>query len=263
MMKLENSPIYYKVSRCGSEKPWVCLLHAAYVDHGMFREQMAYFKDRVNLLLVDIIGHGKSVDAQKGDGMDKMAGWIRDILDAEKVEKIHLVGISLGAVLVQDFANQYPSRVASLACFGGYDINNFDVTMQKGNTAAQMGMMLKALVSIRWFAEANKKISAYTQQAQNDFYEMNLRFPKKSFMYLAGLNGLVNKYPPATRPYPLLIGCGEHDIPMEHKAVELWGANEPTCQVVVFKGAGHCANMDVPQQFNKVMEDFWTENPSV
>lgn len=262
-MKLENSPIFYEVSRCSPDQDWVCLLHAAYVDHGMFREQEAYFKDKFNLLHLDILGHGKSAEARKGDSLEQMAGWLRDILDAEGIKQIHLAGISLGAVLVQDFANKYPDRVASLACFGGYNCNNFDAAMQKGNAAAQMGMMLKALVSIRWFSEANKKISAYTPQAQNEFYQMNLRFPKKSFIYLAGLNSLVNKYPPMARPYPLLIGCGAHDIPMERKAVELWKEDEPNCQTVMFENAGHCVNMDAPQQFNEVMETFWTRRPSV
>ena len=67
------------------------------------------------------------------------------------------MGISLGAVLAQDFANRYPEAVQSLACFGGYDINNFDVKMQRENGASQMLMMLKALFSVKWFARSNKK----------------------------------------------------------------------------------------------------------
>ena len=81
-----------------------------------------------------------------------MSSWINKILKTEKIEKIHIVGISLGAVLAQDFANQYPEAVQSLACFGGYDINNFDVKMQKENSASQILMMLKAIFSIKWFA---------------------------------------------------------------------------------------------------------------
>lgn len=77
--------------------------------------------------------------------MDKMSKWISDILKTENIEKIHVVGVSLGAVLAQDFANHYPNLVSSLACFGGYDINNFDIKMQKENGAKQMAMMLRAL----------------------------------------------------------------------------------------------------------------------
>ena len=160
-------------------------------------------------------------------------------------------------VLAQDFANRYPEAVQSLACFGGYDINNFDVRMQRENGASQMRMMFKAIFSVKWFAEANRKISAYTLQAQKDFYEMNIQFPKKSFMYLASLNSMINVRQAKPRNYPLLIGCGKYDIPMERTAVEVWKKNEPECCVVIFDGAGHCVNMDVPNQFNAAMEEFW------
>lgn len=254
--KLNNSPIAYYVS--GTEqKEWLLFLHAAFVDHNMFRTQTEYFRDKYNVLAVDIIGHGQSTDTRKGDSIDKMSEWIYDILRAEKIENIHITGISLGAVLAQDFANRYPGAVKSLACFGGYDINRFDGKMQKENGTKQMLMMLKAMFSIKWFARANKKISAFTSQAQDEFYEMNIRFPRKSFMYLASLGSMINKNQIQKRHYPLLIGCGQYDIPQELAAVKLWKNNEPDCQVVIFENAGHCVNMDTPTEFNKTMETFW------
>lgn len=255
--KLENSPIVYYVS--GTEHTeWVLFLHAAFVNHNMFRTQIAYFRDKYNVLTLDVIGHGNSIGTQKGDSIEGMTVWISEILKKENIDKVHIVGISLGAVLAQDFANQFPKAVQSLACFGGYDINNFDTKMQKENGVEQTLMMLKAVFSTKWFAKSNKKISAYTKQAQKDFYEMNIAFPKKSFKYLASLNTMVNVRQAAPREYPLLIGCGQHDIPTELSAIEMWKKNEPDCKVVIFQGAGHCANMDVPQQFNKTLEEFWT-----
>jgi 3-oxoadipate enol-lactonase len=254
--RLDGSPIVYYTSRKENAE-WILLIHAAFVNHNMFQTQIDYFQDTCSILTLDVIGHGKSTDTRKGDRIDKMSVWISEILKTEKIEKIHIVGISLGAVLAQDFANRYPEAVQSLACFGGYDINNFDVGMQRENGASQMLMMLKAICSVRWFAESNKKISAYTLQAQTDFYEMNLQFPRKSFRYLASLNSMINVRQAKPRNYPLLIGCGAHDIPMERSAVEMWKKNEPECSVMIFEGAGHCVNMDTPDRFNAVMEEFW------
>lgn len=256
--RLEESPIVYYTSR-REKAEWILLIHAAFVNHNMFQTQIDYFQKKYNILTLDIIGHGKSTKARKGDSIDKMSAWIREILKTEKIERIHIVGISLGAVLAQDFANRYPETVQSLACFGGYDINNFDVKMQRENGGAQMRMMLKALFSVKWFAKANKKISAYTPQAQTAFYEMNIQFPKKSFRYLASLNRMINTRQTKPRKYPLLIGCGEYDIPMEQSAVEMWKSNEPECGVILFRGAGHCVNMDTPHEFNAALEEFWRE----
>ena len=252
---LDKSPIVYYISRKENAE-WILFIHAAFVNHNMFQTQIDYFQDKYNILTLDIIGHGESTKARKGDSINKISAWISEILKTEKIEKIHIVGISLGAVLAQDFANQYPEAVQSLACFGGYDINNFEAKMQKENSASQMLMMLKSMFSIKWFAKSNKKISAYTLQAQEDFYEMNIQFPKKSFMYLSSLSSMVNVRQTKPRKYPLLIGCGRHDIPMELSAVEM-KKNEPECGVVIFEEAGHCVNMDTPNKFNAVMEEFW------
>lgn len=254
--KLEKSPIIYYISG-GEKREWILFLHAAFVDHNMFARQVEDFGGQYNILLLDIIGHGQSRKTKKGDGIEKMSVWIREILDAEKIEKIHLVGISLGAVLAQDFANYYPEYVSSLACFGGYNINNFDMTMQKENAGEQMRMMLRALVSVRWFAKENKKVSAYTKEAQDAFYGMNSHFSKSSFRYLAGLGHMVNVHPKRERNYPLIIGCGEYDIPLEKQAVWNWKADEPQGEVVILKGAGHCVNMDVPEEFHAVLERFY------
>ena len=255
-INLAGSPITYFVSRI-EKAQWILFIHAAFVDHNMFKAQFEYFEKQYNILAIDIIGHGQSTDTQKGDTVDKMSKWIFDILKTENIDKVHIVGVSLGAVLAQDFANQYPHAVSSLACFGGYDINNFDPKLKNENSAKQKLMMLKALFSVKWFAKANKKISAYTSQAQDEFFAMNMRFPKKSFMFLATLNSMVNKHKTGQRNYPLLIGCGKFDIPMELEAVKAWKSSEPDCRVVIFENAGHCVNMDVPEEFNKTMEEFY------
>ena len=104
-IKLAGSPITYFVSRI-EKAQWILFIHAAFVDHNMFKAQFEYFEKQYNILAIDIIGHGQSTDTQKGDTVDKMSKWIFDILKTENIDKVHIVGVSLGAVLAQDFANQ-------------------------------------------------------------------------------------------------------------------------------------------------------------
>lgn len=251
---LENSPIAYYIDDAAN-KEWLVFIHAAFVDHRMFEKQFDYFSGKYNLLAIDILGHGNSIHAKKGDKIEKMSDWVNRIFQKHDIPAAHFVGVSLGSVFIQDFANKYENKVLSLACFGGYDINNFDIAKQKANSKSQMKMMMKALFSIKWFAEANKKISAYTSEAQTAFYDLNIRFKKSSLMYLARLQNLINKYPNKQRKYKLLVGCGEHDIPTEIEIVNEWAEYE-NCEKIIMKGAGHCVNMDVPQEFNIYLEKF-------
>lgn len=247
--KLENTSIHYWINdtKVGSA---IIFIHPAFANHSCFDKQLDYFRD-YRVITIDLIGHGKSIG--KGT-IEDTALYINQIMEVEKIDKINLVGVSIGAVLVQDFANKYPSKVSSLTCIGGYDNNNFDKDLQKGNTKQQMKMMLKAMFSIKAFAEDNKKISAYTKEAQEKFYQMNLGFKKSSFRYFATLSKLVNKYKTLKRDYPLLIGVGEYDNEMAKKASIMWHKSEPDSEYVEFSGAGHIVNMDTPEQFNKVLK---------
>lgn len=259
---IAGSPVVYWVY--GEENAEsIVFLSAAFADHTMFEKQAAYFQKTYKVIVPDLLGHGESLNAQKGDSMECMAGWLKEILEAEQSQKAHFIGVSLGAVLAQDFANKYPEMMTSLACFGGYNVNRFDTKMQSENGLGQMLMMCKALFSVKWFAKSNMKISAYTKEGQETFYKMNLKFPKKSFLYLASLSKMVNKYPPVARKYPLLIGCGEYDIPMELKAVDMWQEDEPDCKKVIFQNAGHLVNLDAPQEFCEELEKVIKDSHAV
>ena len=254
---LSATPIHYWIKEKKSAKS-ILFIHAAFADHTSFDDQIKFFVKDYQVITLDLIGHGKSIITQKGDSISNTADYICKLLEIEAITKIHLVGISIGAVLIQDFANKFPDKVASLCCIGGYDINNFDPALQKENSGNQVKMILKAFISIKWFAKSNKLISASTTVAQEKFYQMNIRFKKRSFVYLSELTKLVNKFKTTNRNYPVMIGCGIYDIPMAIKVVNMWHESEPDSKMIVFENAGHLVNMDTPQEFNETLIRFLT-----
>ena len=139
------APLAYFINENNANDEWVIFLHAAFVDHRMFNSQLEYFNDKYNIVAIDILGHGKSVNCNKTDSIEQMASYINNIMQKHNIQKAHFVGVSLGCVFAQDFANKYQDKVASMACFGGYDINDFDINKQKENSKAQMKLITKAL----------------------------------------------------------------------------------------------------------------------
>ncbi len=250
-----GTPIVYYTS--GSEHAeTIVFLHAAFADHTSFDKQVDSFSQRYRVITPDLLGHGESLPKDGKAGMSSMSDYLEKILNHENISRIHLVGVSLGGVVAQDFANKYPERLASLCCVGAYDINNFDPKAQKENSKAQMMMMLTAFFSIRKFAEANSQVSAVTPEAQAAYYAMNTRFRKSSFRYLASISDMVNKQQTAERRYPLMISCGSEDIPSLLPIVREWHEREAGSTFVTFEEAGHLANMDSPIAFNKAYQDF-------
>jgi 3-oxoadipate enol-lactonase len=254
---LSGTPIHYWIEEKKSAES-ILFVHAAFADHTSFDEQIKFFAKDYQVITLDLIGHGKSIITKKGDNISKTADYIYKLLEIEAISKIHLVGISIGAVLIQDFANKFPDKVASLCCIGGYDINNFDPALQKENSGEQIKMMLKAIISIKWFAKSNKLISAVTTEAQEKFYQMNIRFKKRSLQYLSELSKLVNRCRTTNRDYPIMIGCGIYDIPMAIKVANMWHETEPESKMIVFENAGHLVNMDAAQEFNETLVRFLT-----
>lgn len=250
--QLRGTAIHYWTNEMPAA-PCLFLMHPAFVDHTCFDAQVAYFENRCKVIAMDLIGHG----ASQGKGtIADTANHVARILEEEGVAAIHLVGISIGAVLAQDFADRYPQRIAALCCIGGYDIHCFDGALQRENSREQRKIMLRAIVSMRRFARANKEISAYTKAGQEAFYRMNLRFPRSSFRHLASLGRCIRRQPARARCYPLWIGVGEHDNEMAKQAAKEWAESEPESRFLYFQGAGHVVNLDVPQAFNQMLETW-------
>lgn len=252
---IKDTPITY-FSNMNSRGETILFLHAAFADHTSFDEQVAHFDHDCHVLTLDILGHGESVNAAGGEKLADMAGYINTMLNQERVDKVHLCGVALGAVIAQDFANKYPKRVASLACIGSYDINNFDPEIQENNRTAQVVMTLGAMISMTHFARSNSRHSLITPSAQAAYAEMILRFKRRSFRYLAAIPDMVNKQKTARRNYPLLIASGSDENPILLDLILDWHKREPASQFTRFRGAGHLANMDAPELFNKTYEAF-------
>lgn len=246
--KLPNSCIHYWMNQSDADA-CIIFLHPAFADHTCFDEQMDYFAPRYKVIDLDLIGHGASLG--KGD-ITETSDAIAAIMEKDNVLKANLVGVSMGAVLAADFANRFPDKMASLCCVGGYDINNFDHNLRLKNNGEHLKIMTAAFFSRKKFAEMCKAF-VVTPEAQKKVHQMALRFRKRSFRHLANLGKLVNHHKKPQRDYPLMIAVGELDNG-GLEASQQWHKNEPQSIYIVFKGAGHIANMDVPEVFNQELE---------
>lgn len=259
--KYTSSSIHYFVSENNSLKTEEGLLfiHPAFADHRTFDEQVSSFSSKYKVITLDLLGHGASQGFKTKEKIHDTRNHIDEILINENIKKIHLVGVSLGALLAQDFANKFPEKVASLSSLGGYDINNYDPIIENSQRKEQIGFMVKALLSINLFSKSNSEISAYTKQAQKKFYQMNMLFKRRSFFYMTSLGTIMNQNQ-STHAFPILIMYGEHDNDLAISLSKAWHLNSSGSRLVAIKAAGHCANMDNPKCFNKVIMSQLQEN---
>lgn len=93
---------------------WMVLFHGIGGDTSTWNLQIGCFSKRYNLLLLDLPTHGKS--SYKYDKLDKMTvnKEIKEVLDKLKIKNATFVGLSLGTMVMANFALQYPKYIAKM-----------------------------------------------------------------------------------------------------------------------------------------------------
>ncbi len=95
----------------------IAFLHG-YLETGEIWEPFAeQFLDRFRVLIMDLPGHGKSGTWSKIHSMEELAGSLYAVLEAEKIEKIFLIGHSMGGYVTMAFADKYPERLMGYSLF--------------------------------------------------------------------------------------------------------------------------------------------------
>lgn len=100
--------------RAGSG-PAVLLLQGVGLEGRAWAPQTEHLASRFTAITVDNRGIGASTDPGGSLSIEEMAADALAVMDAEGVERFHVVGHSMGGVIAQDLALRAPARVASLS----------------------------------------------------------------------------------------------------------------------------------------------------
>ncbi len=110
-IKIYGINLYYE--EYGSGMP-ILFLHGFPLDHTIWNPVIPLLEDRARLILPDLRGHGQT---SSPDGVYQMAEIAEDMvqfIDELGIEKVILVGHSMGGYAALAFAKNHPSRLAGL-----------------------------------------------------------------------------------------------------------------------------------------------------
>ncbi|MFC5702411.1 alpha/beta fold hydrolase [Cohnella faecalis] len=254
----KQTPITYYIWG-NSNADTLLLLHPAFADHTIFEPQTAFFQNRFRVIALDMPGHGEC----RTKGAQATLGDMPDILDRiladNRISSCHLIGVSLGSLVAQAFADRYPRAVRTVTAVGGYSIHKANDAILKEQRKEGWRWLLYLLFSMKKFRKHVVSVSCSTAEGRAAFARGIERFGRKSFLAMAGMNAFfVKKDSPV--PYPLLILTGEHDRQLAHDAAAELHRMEPLSEKITLPRAGHCANADAPYEFNTIVEKFLLAN---
>src|SRR5690625_2903300 len=105
---------YNVVTKGDRRNPAILLLHGIGADHLMWHLQMDVFAEKGYFVIVpDLLGHGKTKDVS----IITLEDWnhqILSILNFYCINKVILVGVSMGGVIAQHFAINHKTKINQL-----------------------------------------------------------------------------------------------------------------------------------------------------
>jgi len=241
-----------------AEKEALLLLHAAFADGALFEDQVAAFRDDYRLILIDLPGHGDNAGLPSKMSLKHMPEIIESLLADNGIRQVSVVGVSLGGLVAQAFADRYPHRVKSVALVGSYSIHKANESLLAAQKKEGLKWFLYVLLSMNKFKKYVLGVSCHTDRGRALFGKGLGRFGRKSFSSMGGMSSFFRRTDDPM-PYPLLIVVGEHDLPLARKAAYELHRLEPSSGFADMAGAGHCANADKPEEFNAIYGRFLSE----
>ena len=211
------------------------------------------------MLLVDLRGHGQSERGrwEKGDTFQDIAREVIEVMDELKIRETHVIGMSLGTIVAQTMADNYPNRIKSLVLGGA--IIRFDI---RTKLLIWVGHVTKRFIPYMLLY----KIFAYIIMPQKQHGESRLAFVnqakrmcQKEFIKWFSLTKLVNPYlnrlQASTTDIPTLFLMGDEDYLFIPPIEEVVSKNKGF-EFIKIKSSGHVCNIDQPDVFNKLSIDY-------
>jgi 3-oxoadipate enol-lactonase len=251
--------LYYELT--DYTEPWkagrapVVFVHGLGGDHSLWLYQVPACCERFPTLTLDLRGHGASTKPEGGFGIVDMARDVVRLLRGLGVERAHLVGCSLGGMVVQQVALDYPLAAASLVLVdtlcgappGFEDMMRTALQFIEDNS---MAAVAKARITNAFSDAVDPVLRDYLidRVAQND---------KAAYVRAAcaaygfSVCGRMSEI-----AVPTLVVVGELDRVTPPPLSEDLATRISGARLARIAGAGHISNLERPREFNRLLLEF-------
>jgi len=245
----------------------IVFVHEFAGDHRSWEPQVRYFSRRYRCIVFNARGYPPSDVPEAGRySQDRARDDIRAVLDGLKLDKAHILGLSMGGFATLHFGFTYPQRARSLVIAGcGYGAAP-DKRVQfakEADTAAgtfeQMGMAQAAEgyalgpTRVQFQNKDPRGWTEFRDQLKEHSTEGAARTMRGVQARRPSLYELIERMQEITAP--TLIVTGDEDWPCLEPGL-LMKRTIPTAGLLVLPNCGHTINLEEPAAFNAHIADF-------
>ena len=255
--KVNGIEMYYEVH--GKEgAPWLTLSHSLACSVRMWDPQIEAFKGRYRILAYDARGHGESMAPAGPYTLEMMAEDQHALFKHLDIEHSHFAGLSMGGMIGQTFALEYPGMLSSLILAdttSRYPPEAAGLWAERIKLAETRGMQPLVQPTLeRWFTEPFRKSHPEVVERIGALIAAT---PVAGYV---GCSHAIPKINLTARlkeiKCPMLVICGEQDAGTPPAMAREIHDSAPGSKLVLIPQAAHISNMEQPQAFSRAMEAF-------
>jgi 3-oxoadipate enol-lactonase len=242
----------------------VLFMHGIGGNRTNWHDQLPAFGTSYHAAAWDARGYGMSDDYDGPLSYDDFCADILRVLDHFGARKAHLVGLSMGGFIAQDFYAHHPERVASLVLADtrpGYE-KGFDPAAR----AEFLRLRLEPLLAGKGVADIAPAVarSLMGKSAGEDVYRRLVdsmeALHKESYIKSIEARGSWQPVFVAGKvKVPTLVVVGEDDRLTPPAMAKALADAIPGARLSVIPSAGHLSNIEAPGVFNEIVLGFLAE----
>jgi len=241
----------------GQGQPLI-LLHGLFGSGDNWGTVAKHFSQHYQVISVDLRNHGKSPHSAS-QNYANMADDLLDLCDSLGLDRIHLLGHSLGGKVAMQFATHFPDRLEKLVV-----VDMAIRAYADAHTHLIDAMMAVDLTTVQNRSEVDKALIGSIPHAMvRQFLLMNLIKSDSNLAWRINLEALKTNYPGLQQAVcentryekSCLFIRGEHsdyiqDVDTEHIKIHFTNAQFASLQT------GHWVHAEQPHAFIEVVESF-------
>jgi len=232
------------------------LIHGFLGSSIMWEPQINYFKDYFRVISPDLPGFGKSNKAKSYNDIKSIANLILNFLEKRKINKFHLLGHSMGGMVVQEMSKISGDKISKLICYSTGSIGKmperFETIEESRQRFKDIGYKKTAYsIAETWFVQGNK--SKYFYLCSESGKEANHEAIDNALIAMKNWNGKKNL---KNINNQTLIIWGDKDRSYNFNQIDILKRNIPNSSLKIFKDCAHNVHLEKPIEFNECVKNF-------
>lgn len=269
---VDGTELYYEMAGSGvAERPLrrqpLVLIHAGIADQRMWDDQWDVFAQNYQVVRYDVRGFGRSMNPA-GDYTDHDD--LHTLLTTLGIERPILLGCSNGGRIAINYTLTHPDNVSALIVVGpsveGFEYGEAVKAGWKaeGEAYEQGGMWASAEMELRMWVDGKGRtpdqVDLYVRERVREMLITTYQIPEELDC------GRLQRLDPYALSrlgeitIPTLAIVGDLDFDDKMTIVDLIVEHVANAQKVVMHGTAHMPNMEQPERFTNIVEEFLSAN---